>query len=141
MIMSRNEAWNRNVFKRLLISRCPAGCSRWWVRDQEGPAADSRQYVPAVKQVIAPAAPRRYALPRRRWQFDSRRIYVRPRTGPQSAHLWWPAVAKLAGSHRAYSLAQLRPGTDVRTDGSWYRLMPAACGGGKIIGCFSVSSA
>ena len=24
----------------------------------------------------------------RRWQFDSRRIYVRPRTGPQSAHLW-----------------------------------------------------
>ena len=32
---------------------------------------------------------------RRRWQFDSRRIYVRPRTGPQSAHLWWPAVDKL----------------------------------------------
>jgi len=22
-------------------------------------------------------------------------IYVRPWTGPQSAHLWWPAVAKL----------------------------------------------
>ena len=22
-------------------------------------------------------------------------LYVRPRTGPQSAHLWWPAVAKL----------------------------------------------
>ena len=31
----------------------------------------------------------------RRWQFDSRRINVRPRMGPQSAHLWWPAVAKL----------------------------------------------
>ena len=30
----------------------------------------------------------------RRWQ-KPRRIYVRPRTGPQSAHLWWPAVAKL----------------------------------------------
>jgi len=30
----------------------------------------------------------------RRWQ-KSLRIYVRPRTGPQSAHLWWPAVAKL----------------------------------------------
>ena len=29
-----------------------------------------------------------------RWQ-KARRIYVRPRTGPQSAHLWWPAVAKL----------------------------------------------
>jgi len=25
----------------------------------------------------------------------SRRIYFRPRTGPQSAHLLWPAVAKL----------------------------------------------
>jgi len=25
----------------------------------------------------------------------SRRICVRSRTGPQSAHLWWPAVAKL----------------------------------------------
>ena len=31
----------------------------------------------------------------RRLQFESRRIYVRPRTGPQSAHLWWPAVAEL----------------------------------------------
>jgi len=30
----------------------------------------------------------------RRWQ-KSRRIYVRLRTGPQSTHLWWPAVAKL----------------------------------------------
>jgi len=29
--------------------------------------------------------------PTRRRQFDSRRIYVRPRAGPQSAHLWWPA--------------------------------------------------
>ena len=25
----------------------------------------------------------------------SRRIYVRPLTDPQSAHPWWPAVAKL----------------------------------------------
>ena len=40
----------------------------------------------ALKQVIAPGAARRYAPPPRRWQFDSRRIYVRPRTGPQSAH-------------------------------------------------------
>jgi len=29
------------------------------------------------------------------WIQKSRRIYIRPRTGPQSAHLWWPAVAKL----------------------------------------------
>ena len=40
-------------------------------------------------QVIAPAAARRYVP--RRWQFVSWRIYVRPRTGPLSAHLWWPA--------------------------------------------------
>jgi len=31
----------------------------------------------------------------RRWQFDSQRIYVRPRTGLQSAHFWWPALAEL----------------------------------------------
>ena len=32
----------------------------------------------------------------RRRQFDwRRRIYVRPRTGLQSTHLWWPVVAKL----------------------------------------------
>jgi len=41
---------------------------------------------------------RREAMPPpmavRRWQ-KLRRIYVRPRTVPQSAHLWWPAVAKL----------------------------------------------
>jgi len=61
---------------------------------------------------IAPAAARRYAPPMavRRWHIvsppirppwiqKSRRIYVRPRTGPQSAHLWWwPAVAKLQAS-------------------------------------------
>ena len=41
-------------------------------------------------------------MPPRRWQFDSRRIYVRPRTGPQSAHGY------AAGSQRAYSLGQLR---------------------------------
>ena len=47
-----------------------------------------------TKQVIAPGAARRYApLPRRR-QFDSRRIYVRARTGPQSAHLWWLASCR-----------------------------------------------
>jgi len=52
-----------------------------------------RLSVPAGKQVIAPGAARRYAP--RGWQFDSRRIYVRLRTGPHSTHLWWLAVAKL----------------------------------------------
>ena len=53
-----------------------------------------------IIQVIAQGAARRYAL--RRWQFDSRRIHVRPRTGPQSAHGY------AASSQRAYSLRQLR---------------------------------
>jgi len=30
----------------------------------------------------------------RRWQFDMRRIYVRPRTGPQFAHPWWLASCR-----------------------------------------------
>ena len=43
----------------------------------------------------------------------SRRIYVRPRTGPQSAaHLRWPAVAKL----QAASVPIALDGTDRRTD-------------------------
>jgi len=46
---------------------------------------------------IAPRAARRYAP--RRWQLNSRRIYVRPRTGPQSAPLWWLAVAKLQAAN------------------------------------------
>ena len=60
-----------------------------------------------IAQGIAPGAARRYAPPPmavRRWHIvspsirpsasvrgskKSPRIYVRPRTGPQSAHLWW----------------------------------------------------
>ena len=45
------------------------------------------------KQGIAPAAARRYAPADGSSFQNSRRIYVRPQTGPQSA--WWPAVAKL----------------------------------------------
>ena len=57
-------------------------------------------------------------------QFDSWRIYVRPRTGPQSAHGY------AAGSQRAYCLGQLRAygwdrQIDGQTDGLRYRLMPA----------------
>ena len=72
-------------------------------------------------QCIAPEAARRYAL--RRWQFDSRRIYVRPRTVPQSAHLWWPAVAKLqaASVPIAYRLEQRDRQPD---ESSRYRLLP-----------------
>ena len=35
---------------------------------------------------LSPRGRRDDMTPRRRWQFDSRRIYVRQRTGPQSAH-------------------------------------------------------
>ena len=49
------------------------------------------------------------------WIQKSRRIYVRPRTGPQSAHLCWPAVAKLQAAS-VPTPRQLRHGTDRRTD-------------------------
>jgi len=47
------------------------------------------------QQGIAPAAATRYAPDDGISIQKSRRVYVRPRTGPQSTHLWWPAVAKL----------------------------------------------
>jgi len=47
------------------------------------------------EQRIAPGAARRYAPADGSSIQKLRRIYVRPRTGLQSAHLWWPAVAKL----------------------------------------------
>jgi len=58
-----------------------------------------------------------------RWRQKSRRIYVRPRTGPQSAHLRW-----LSCRHTACLWPmQLRHGTDRRTDretdGSPYHLV------------------
>ena len=41
--------------------------------------------------------------------------YVRPRTSPQSVHLWWPAMAKLqAASMHLYSLGSCAMG---QTDG------------------------
>jgi len=41
-------------------------------------------------------AARRYAPPADGSLIQkSRRIYIRPRTGLQSTHLWWPAVAEL----------------------------------------------
>ena len=52
----------------------------------------------------------------RRWH-KSRRIYVRPRTGPQSAHLWWPAVAELQAASVPGSCAMGQ--TDERTSVSF----------------------
>ena len=64
----------------------------------------------------------------RRWQ-KSRRIYVRPRTGPQSAHLWWPAVAKLQAT--GVPIAQAAAPWDRQTDGSRYSKMPPRADGMK----------
>jgi len=56
----------------------------------------------------------------RRWQ-KSPRIYVRTRTSPQSAHLWWPAVAKLQAA--SVPIAYAAAPWDRQTDGSRYRLI------------------
>ena len=61
----------------------------------------------------------------RRWQ-KSRRIYVCPRTGPQSAHLWWLAVAKLQAA--SVPIAEAAAPWDIQTDGSRYSKMPPRAG-------------
>jgi len=72
----------------------------------------------------------------RRWQ-KSPRIYVRPRTGPQYAHLWWPAVAEMQAAsapiarllRHAYSVPiarLLRHGRDRRTDRDNPKCPPSA---------------
>ena len=54
----------------------------------------------------------------------SRRIYVRPRTGPQPAHLWWPAVAKLQVPKQPIKSRCAVGQTDGRTDGGTDRAVP-----------------
>ena len=51
----------------------------------------------------------------------SRRIYIRSRTGLQSAHLWWPAVAKLQAA--SVPIAQAAAPWERRTHGSRYSKM------------------
>ena len=57
----------------------------------------------------------------------SRRIYVRPRTGPQSAHLWWPAVAKLQAA--SVPIAWAAASWNRQTDRSRYTKMLSQGGG------------
>ena len=71
--------------------------------------------------------------PRLQWQFNSRRIYVRPRTGPQSTHLWWPAscrqpacLGSCAMQPVCYSL-----GWNRQTDGRIAVLLDASLRGGR----------
>ena len=61
----------------------PCNCS---VNFEQTLVITATSYCPGGGETICP----------RRWQFDSRWIYVRPRTGPQSAHFW--------KCQRAYSL-------------------------------------
>ena len=67
----------------------------------------------------------------RRWQ-KSRRIYVRQRTGPQSAHLWRQAVATLQAA--SVPIAQAAAPWDRQTGGSRYSKIPPY-GWGMITGC------
>jgi len=87
-----------------------------------------------MKQGIAPEAARRYAPPPmavRRWQ-KSRRIYVRPRTGPQSAYHSVAGDGYAAGSQCAYNLGSCAMGlTDGQTDRRMDRAIPIAGGGVK----------
>jgi len=54
------------------------------------------------------------------WQ-KLQRIYICPRMDPQSAHLWWPAVAKLQAASMPIALAAAP--WDRQMDRPWYRLM------------------
>jgi len=51
-----------------------------------------------------------------------RQIYVHPQTGPQSAHLWWPVVAKLQAA--SVPIAWAAAPLDRQMDGSRYLRMP-----------------
>jgi len=67
-------------------------------RGQHAPqrqASNVAIYTAFRKQVIAPRGRRDdMPPPACRWQFDSRRTYVRPRTVPQPARLRWPASCR-----------------------------------------------
>jgi len=75
---------------------------------------------PLIKQGIAPGAARRYAPADGSSIHKSRWIYVRPRTHPQSAHLWWPVVP----------ISSAAAPWDRQTEGSRYSKMPPPYGGG-----------
>ena len=81
------------------------GCFHQIVDVDARPVAEQINRI-EIKRGVAPGAARRYAAPADGSSIQkSLRIYVRPRTGPQSAHLWWPAVAKLQRAYRLGSCA------------------------------------
>ena len=106
----------RAVLKRMNRSRCRLGCGLWEPCIRRGSRSPGKEHCGAPTccklhlmsetryrlgggETICPppTAVRRWHIVSRRssWIQKSLRIYVRPRTGWQSAHLWWPAVAKL----------------------------------------------
>ena len=77
------------------FSKIPIGFTFLVPAHPGSPGQRAVKRVCVCKQVIAPGRRNDMPPPRRR-QFDSRRIYVRLRTGPQSAH------GLAAGSQRVY---------------------------------------
>ena len=105
------------------FSRSAAVCPTHTHRESTERATIGRTHAMRANNKVSPRG-RRDDMPPpmavRRWK-KSRRIYVRPRTGPRSAHLWWPAVAKLQAA--GVPIAQAAAPRDRQTDGSQYRLI------------------
>ena len=67
-----------------------------WRQRQNHRQVCTAGFLCSVSQRIAPRRRRDDTTPADGSSIQkSRRIYLRPRTGPQSARLWWPAAAKL----------------------------------------------
>ena len=79
------------VFADLFFQLPSAASSAEWCRADNLRPASNNKSPDRVVTSYRPGGRRRNDMPPRRWQFDTRRIYARFRTGPQSAHLWWPA--------------------------------------------------
>jgi len=100
-----NANINVETLEKMFLKR-PKATQTWKIK-KTFKTWQKRSY-PDVKHGIALGAARRYALADVSSIQKSRRIYVRPRTGPQSAHLRCPV----------YSLGSCAVGqSDGRTDG------------------------
>jgi len=119
---------HRQTDALITILRCPRRRNNDKVspraRRDDMPTADRQWHI-----VSPPIRPSRIQ--------KSRRIYVRPRTGPQSAHFRWRAVAKLQAASVCIQPRKLRRAASVpiayagiaapwdrQTDGSRYSQMP-----------------
>ena len=126
----------QRAVKRVCVCVCVLRCTSLSDACLNGRVRSSLYYTVCGERVVLLSLPysreRQYRYALLRWQFDSRRIYVRPRTSPQSAHLWCRSAA---GRQRAESLGSCATqpacyslGWDRQTDGSRYRLIPPYAG-------------